>query len=160
VRAQAAAQTRLGKRRRRIPASLGDIRLSRTLNSLSEALTFPPQTDASTLIEGERYFAVHFIDNRMLVPELRPLVFIGLNRYVGDSGQLYFQDAASYATGARFEAATDETECEIHVVDVSTPFVYEFDRALDVLLRCSLQRQQSSTAASTSKRLGQEEGFE
>ena len=32
---------------------------------------------SSTLVQGEIYFAVHFLDDQMLVPELDPLVFIG-----------------------------------------------------------------------------------
>jgi hypothetical protein len=42
---------------------------------------------SSGLVEGETYFAVHFVDDQMLVPEIDPLVFIGRNLEHGDSGQ-------------------------------------------------------------------------
>ena len=32
---------------------------------------------SSSLVEGKTYFAVHFLDDQMLVPELDPVVFIG-----------------------------------------------------------------------------------
>ena len=93
---------------------------------------------SSGLVEGETYFAVHFLDDEMRVPEFGPLVFIGRNLEDGDSGRLYFQDAASYMGGARYR---DTGEIKIHVVEENVPFVFEFERALDVLLRCSLKRQ-------------------
>jgi hypothetical protein len=91
--------------------------------------------DARELIEGETYFAVHFVDDRMLVPELRPLVFIGEDLEPGDSGVLYFQDGASHVAGMRYgDSAT------VHRIKTGTPFVLTFERALDALLRCSLAR--------------------
>ena len=94
--------------------------------------------EASNLVEGETYFAVHFLGDQMLVPELDPLVFIGRNLEPGDSGRLYFQDAASYISGIRYGGAD---KAEFHVVEENAPFVFEFERALDELLRCSLRRQ-------------------
>ena len=98
--------------------------------------------EASKLVEGEIYFAVHFLDDQMSVPELDPLVFIGRNLEQGDSGRLYFQDAASYMSGVRYgDGGGRGGETKIHVVEENAPFVCEFERALDVLLRCSLKRQ-------------------
>lgn len=94
--------------------------------------------ESSGLVEGETYFAIHFLDDQMLVPELVPLVFIGRNLEPGDSGRLYFQEADSYLSGIRYG---DRGETEIHVVEENSPFVFEFERALDVLLNCSLRRQ-------------------
>jgi hypothetical protein len=98
----------------------------------------------SGLVEGEIYFAVHFVDDQMLVPELDAVVFIGRNLERGDSGRLYFQDAASYMRGIRYGKIgehADDGDTKIHVVEENSPFVFDFERALDVLLRCSLKRQ-------------------
>ena len=73
---------------------------------------------------GETYFAVHFLDDQMLVPELDPLVFIGRNLEPGDSGRLYFQDATSYISGIRYEESGeygDRGETKIHVVEENAP---------------------------------------
>ena len=97
-------------------------------------------TTASHLVPGETYFAVHFLDDRLLVPELTALVFIGRDRQPGDSGKLYFQDAGSYLTGVRYESSSHANEAEFHTVDQDTPFVFEFERALETLMLCSLKR--------------------
>jgi hypothetical protein len=95
---------------------------------------------SSDLVEGETYFTVHYLDDQMLVPELQPLVFIGRDLEPDDSGRLYFQDAASYISGIRYGDGR-KAEIHVHVVEENAPFVFEFERALDVLLRCSLRRQ-------------------
>ena len=91
------------------------------------------------LLEGEIYFAVYYFDKDLLVPELRPFVFIGRDLEPDDSEKLYFQDADSYLAGVRYHTRV-EGEGEIHRVHQDTPFVYDFDRALDRLLYCSLIR--------------------
>ncbi len=86
---------------------------------------------------GKTYFSVHFVDKEMSTPELTPLVYIGRNLAENDTDALYFQDAASYLEGIRFG---DGNEGDFHTVDGGTPFVYDFERALDRLLYCSLTR--------------------
>ena len=108
-----------------------------------EARDVSPYADhaaAETLVVGNTYFIVHFLDERLLIPELKALVFIGRKLEEGDSGDLYFQDAESYLAGVRYESATGDSDAEFHAVGEGTPFVFEFERALDRLLCCSLQR--------------------
>lgn len=94
----------------------------------------------AALVVGETYFTVRFVDQALRVPEMTALVFIGPDRAPGDAGQLYFQDAASYYAGVRFERTADNDDAEFHVVARGTPFVCQFEQALDMLLRCSLDR--------------------
>jgi hypothetical protein len=100
---------------------------------------------ASALVEGETYFAVHFLDDQMRAPELRPLVFVGRDREAGDSGLLYFQDAESYVAGVRYDSGSGDGSAEFHAVHHDTPFVSEYEQALESLLRCSLRRRASRT---------------
>ena len=95
---------------------------------------------ADALVVGDTYFMLHYVDDRMSIPELRPVVFIGRNLEEGESGNLYFQDAASYVGGVRWESAMGDGDAEFHTVHETTPFVFEFERALDRLLYCSLTR--------------------
>jgi hypothetical protein len=87
---------------------------------------------------GETYFGVQFLDQDGLVPALDPKVFIGSNLLSDDEGEFYFQDYASYRHGIRFETTTAndeaifETGCENHIFD--------YEHALDVLMRCALSR--------------------
>lgn len=48
------------------------------------------------LVEGAIYFTVHYLDDELTVPELKPFVFIGRNLNDRDGDYLYFQDAHSY----------------------------------------------------------------
>jgi hypothetical protein len=92
---------------------------------------------------GETYFAVLFVDDDMRVPILEPKVFVGRDLEPGDDGQLYFQDYDSYQRGVRFddstgdEGAVFETGAEKHV--------FEYERALDLLMVCALRRRKPRT---------------
>jgi hypothetical protein len=91
---------------------------------------------AATLLVGHTYFRVHFLDQQMTIPELVPLVYIGRNLIEGDTDSLYFQDFESYSAGIPFGDESGGT----HTVDADTPYVYDFEHALDRLLYCSLTR--------------------
>src|SRR5947207_749416 len=93
------------------------------------------------LREGGVYFIVWFLDDEMLVPELRPVVFVGRNLTPGDTRKLYFQDVVSYQAGVRYETAKtiDDAEFQCFFEDESSG-VCEYERALDELLHCSLRR--------------------
>ena len=91
-----------------------------------------------TLVVGQTYFRMVFVDQQMRILELTPLVFIGRNLAENDTDALYFQDAASYLDGIRFGDGNEGSQ--FCTVDAETPFVYDFERALDRLLHCSLTR--------------------
>jgi hypothetical protein len=110
---------------------------------------------ASELVVGRVYFRVSFLDEDMAIPELVPLVFIGRDLSPDEPG-LYYQDAGSFFEGKRWE----DTNAQPPAVstnedaDVDGPHngwfetesedtystVYEFEKALDDLLTCSLRR--------------------
>jgi hypothetical protein len=87
---------------------------------------------------GTVYFAVNFVDDEMLIPIMEPKVFIGrnLNSKQGDS--LHFQDIDSYRRGIRFDSATENDEARFE--SGTERHLFEYEKALDVLLRCSLRR--------------------
>lgn len=89
------------------------------------------------------YFSVQFVDDEMLIPELEPLVFIGRNLGVDDQGLLYFQDAGSYRQGRRFESGDTDDAVFYAQTDDEIKHIFEYERALDVLLTCALKRRQS-----------------
>jgi len=116
------------------------------------------------LIVGEVYFRVDFVDDDMLVPEVVPVVFVGRNLTPGDdsrsSALLYFQDFDSYSAGIRYETirAGSQKGADQSLEDVDEPpsfecaeeteysGVFEFEKALDQLLTCSLRRKPCSEA--------------
>jgi hypothetical protein len=87
---------------------------------------------------GETYFAVFFVDEKGLVPILDPKVFVGRDLQPGDEGRFYFQDYMSYKNGIRFETATSDDESHF---STNQKYMFEYERALDVLMVRSLRRQ-------------------
>jgi hypothetical protein len=107
---------------------------------------------AADLVVGRVYFRTSFVDMDAAIPELVPLVFIGRDLRPGQPG-LYFQDAASYVSGDRYDASTPIQATGSAPIPSGKPgrrferwaeqrysSVYEFERALDELLACSIRR--------------------
>jgi hypothetical protein len=97
------------------------------------------------LKEGSVYFSVNFVDEAMLIPVLEPVVFVGRDLNTGDVGRVYFQDFESYRSGVRYPSKTAEAdEPAIYSgPDNSIDHIFEFDRAVEVLMRCSVRRQKA-----------------
>jgi hypothetical protein len=95
---------------------------------------------ADRLQVGSVYFFLTFADEAMLAPELEPVVFIGRDLGAHDVGRIYFQDFASYEDGLRWSAAENSAAVFHCGSDQELGHVFEFERALDVLLACSLRR--------------------
>lgn len=93
------------------------------------------------LTKGEVYFSVQFVDEAMLIPVLEAWVFVGkgLNPEDGDN-HLYFQDVESYRQGIRFDSATAENACFQVATEKNINHMFEYERALDVLMNCALRR--------------------
>jgi len=121
-----------------------------------ELKTYGEFVKAADLVVGQVYFRVSFVDDDTVVPELVPLVFVGRNLDADESG-LYFQDVDSYFAGERYEAGewtsppeSSDTapllrgprECYFDVIaEREYSSVFEYEKALDQLLACSLRRQ-------------------
>ena len=103
---------------------------------------------ARDLREGEIYFSVNFFDDAMLIPDMRPLVFIGRDLESGDEGVVYFQDLDSYRRGIRYDSPGSDDEAVFEAgPDKETKHIFEYERALDVLMACSLRRQKTEGAS-------------
>jgi hypothetical protein len=89
------------------------------------------------LQEGKVYFAVIFLDESGLVPSMEPRVFVGAKREP-EGEKLYFQDFASYQRGIRFESPNAEEEASF--ITGAGRYIFEYERALEVLMACSLRR--------------------
>ena len=90
------------------------------------------------LREGEVYFGVQYLDDNGLVPVLEPRVFVGRNLEPAGSNEFYFQDFASYRRGVRY--SSDSTELEAIFETGAENHIFEYERALDVLMQCALRR--------------------
>ena len=91
------------------------------------------------LIEGEVYFSVQYVDEDLLIPIIETLVFVGALD-ANDPNLLYFQDVGSYRQGIRHDSANAE-EAEFQVGSRGgINHIFEYERALDELMKCSLRR--------------------
>jgi hypothetical protein len=71
------------------------------------------------------------------VPNMEPRVFVG-SKAEPDGNKLYFQDFASYRRGIRFESSNADEEATF--VTGAGRYIFEYERALDVLMACALRR--------------------
>ena len=116
-----------------------------------EARELPANSEhypASRLRDGEVYFRVSFCDQDLLIPQLEPLVFIGRDLGVDDTdiGFLYFQDVRSYSNGTRFGTPSDDEPMFERFLESQSSGVFDYENALNALLRCSLRRRAKGTA--------------
>jgi hypothetical protein len=93
------------------------------------------------LKEGSVYFSVTFIDEKMHIPQMEPFVVIGCGLSDTDTSDIYFQDVDSFEAGVRFNTATDADNANfLRISKNELSCIFEFDRALEVLMTCSLRR--------------------
>jgi hypothetical protein len=107
-----------------------------------ELKPYAEPVSAGELKEGGVFFFVNFIDEEMLLPSMEPMVFVGRDLEPGDVGQVYFQDLDSYRQGFRYDRTSEEHPTTFYTgSENELGHIFDFDRALDVLLACSLRRQ-------------------
>jgi hypothetical protein len=110
-----------------------------------ELLPYAQTVGEHDLREQAVYFKVFYIDDDMLIPSLVPVVFVGRNLQDEDTNSLYFQDYQSYANGVRWDESGVKGEAVFDCVDAEHTDVLVFERALDLLLACSIRRHQRAS---------------
>lgn len=110
-----------------------------------ELTTYSEPLSPSELEEGTVYFSLLYADDDLLIPRLEPWVFVGRDLEDGDSGQVYFQDIDSYQRGIRYQSASEEDYAQFYSgSENEIGHIFEYDKALDELLRCFLKRRQAA----------------
>jgi hypothetical protein len=96
---------------------------------------------AANLQVGEVYFAVQFEDDKLRVPVVEPLIFLGKNLEEADTDLLYFQDFESYAMGVRYASATEDDAAVFQGYSSGEiNHIFEYEHVLDELMKCALRR--------------------
>ena len=99
---------------------------------------------AQDLREGRVYFSLTFVDDKMLIPTVSPLVFIGRDLEPGDHDQVYFQDIDSFNAGVRYPGEDDgELATFIRGPMNEINYIFDYEHMLDQLLSCALRRRES-----------------
>lgn len=109
-----------------------------------ELTTYAEPVASGALKEGQVYFSVQYADENLLVPIVETLVFVG--RYVGSDGSslLRFQDIGSHRQGIRYGSPGAEEACFQSATEDGAKHIFEYERALDELMRCAARRKKSS----------------
>lgn len=98
---------------------------------------------ASELREGEVYFAVNYVDDKMLVPIVETVVFIGRNLEPGDVSQVYFQDVESHREGVEYDWNASDGSAKFQTgSEDQINHIFDYERALEELMRCSVRRRE------------------
>jgi hypothetical protein len=108
-----------------------------------EVPTYAEPVSADDLKEGEIYFSLQFDDESLLLPIVETLVFTGRGKGDDGSAILCFQDLDSYRLG--IERGSPEADCAAFYAlhEQNLNHIFEYDRALDRLIECSLRRQRA-----------------
>ena len=106
---------------------------------------------ADDLRQGEVYFSLNYVDEKLLIPLLEPLVYVGSNLESEDIDQAYFQDVDSYRQGVTYSSRTkDDTAIFYHGPENGMKHIFKYEAALDQLMRCSLRRRNAQSDAENS----------
>ncbi len=111
-----------------------------------ELKPYAEPVSAAELKVGATYYSVQFLDSEMLVPQLEALVFIGRDLLPDHEASLYFQDFESYRQGIRFESVETDDAVFYAQMENEVNHIFEYERALDILLMCSLRRKKAHGA--------------
>jgi hypothetical protein len=119
-----------------------------------ETRVLPPTGEyvkSKDLREGETYFVVDYSDADLLIPQLTPVVFVGRDVETMGSGEVYFQDIDSYLAGVRLDNGDvdhgdDAERGLLHKFAQDQPAVFDYESAVDELLRCYLRRRAIKTS--------------
>lgn len=106
-----------------------------------ELKSYAEPVSARDLRENEVYFSVQFVDDRLLVPIVLPLVYVGANLAKGDVELFYFQDFESYSAGVKY--FTEDESRDFHVRGPNDlNHIFDYEHALESLMKCSLRRRE------------------
>jgi hypothetical protein len=96
---------------------------------------------STELREGAVYFTVNYVDDDMLIPMMEAVVFVGRNLEADDVGTVYFQDVESYREGIRYGQDSQDEWARFQTgSENEMGHIFDFEQALDELMRCSLNR--------------------
>jgi hypothetical protein len=89
---------------------------------------------------GAVYFSLQFADPGLSVPILEPLVFIGIQR-LDKTEYFVFEHYEAYKRGVKFTANLTKSRNHFRIQDRrNLNHIFEFDKALDLLLTCALKQ--------------------
>lgn len=92
------------------------------------------------LATGAVYFLLNFFDDEMLVPDLRTVVYIGIDVDGETNSKVYFQDYESFIDIGPFPDSREGSVAVVRFASDKITCVFELDKAIDILADCQMRR--------------------
>jgi hypothetical protein len=89
---------------------------------------------------GAVYYRAEFLDADMTIPLIEPYVYIGFEHDFGDEGGYEFQAVGSCLLKDDRTQQVETDPAEVIFILPGSIGLYDFEEALNILLRCSLRR--------------------
>jgi hypothetical protein len=110
-----------------------------------ELKSYASPVTADALKHGEVYLSVQFADENMLIPIVETWAFVGKGLDPENTERhLYFQDVESYLNGVRYGSPGAENATFQVALEGNTHHIFEYEQALEELMKCSLRRSRES----------------
>ena len=111
-----------------------------------EVPDYAEPVSATALRESDIYFLVQYADKDLLIPKMQTVVFLGWRENGQKDRRALFQDIESHRAGVSFETATDDERLDfLSQPEDQLNAIFEFEKALNNLMRCSLRRRGLAT---------------
>ena len=115
-----------------------------------ELATAAEAVGSSELREGDVYYAITYIDDEILQPNIESLVFIGKDLEPEDVGQAYFQDLSSHGEGVRYDWEKADGPTRFYSgPENELNHIFTHEKMLNELMKCSLRRRSSNKGKGT-----------
>ena len=102
--------------------------------------SYAQPVEPGTLTPGETYFTIQYADSDLLIPIMETIVFVGRDLDPDDPGRLYFQDVECHRMGIKYGSGSWEETGFRTCREDGANYIFEFERALEELMKCSLRR--------------------
>ena len=97
----------------------------------------------ASLEVGAEYFSVQYADEQLLIPIVETWIYVGRGLDKSEPDLLYFQDVGSYRQGIRYGNSGEETASFQTGGEGGLKHMFDFEHALEELMKCSLRRNRS-----------------
>ena len=104
---------------------------------MSELVPYAEPVRSIELQAGVGYFLLSYLDRSLKFPEVKPLVYLGVEEPQKEEVIYVFQDAASYFEVGRYDAAMKLAASEICRCDENgLNSIFTLEKLIDELCRC------------------------
>ena len=118
----------------------------KTLHFEGDLPAYAEPVKAVELEIGETYFAVQYLDEDLLFPTVETLILADKKHDADGAAIFCFQDLGSYKAGIPFGSADADSALFYSQSEQNLEHIFDFEHALDELIRCALRRREKNAS--------------